>query len=528
MLFLEKPDNIKPGRLSIEIEKEDYEEVRNIFYSPDVVIPSSVVSQATNYSGFENDSDSSSSMEIPTSEQIIVKTIDLEQRQLSTSNSDSEDHNRFDQCGEDVASLPCLYQKNEPNESALNNITNIDTLTPNDTEKKRKLTLIISKCNKENAYTVKRKFRSITPDKSVTVDKLDVELVNNLFSKEANTLQEHPSVEDTCKSVVRLQEENSNYTENISEGYCTLNTENTIVKEDEEITEISYIVVSPKSEKPVEHGPENLNQKKVNISVEESCKNVDGFQEENGNYTTHISEGYCTLNTVAKKDDEMPEVRYVVVSPKNEKAVEPKYLNPKILNATPETKYENTVNPDISPDLFLEEETGQKLDNNAINRIYITEEKYIINKDRRILKRVQGALKGILPPLSVTVVQMSIKEMLNRLESNKDYFWTSGCSDKSIDVNKNDSLNTSNESSFNGEFRSLLITGSLEHCVNSTWPQIMTHRHHGLHYNRSKLSEEFEELCANMHRDTLELRLSQHEIGFTKEEKSEKKSTEDS
>ncbi|KAJ8935440.1 hypothetical protein NQ314_012860 [Rhamnusium bicolor] len=152
-------------------------------------------------------------------------------------------------------------------------------------------------------------------------------------------------------------------------------------------------------------------------------------------------------------------------------------------SVTPEKKYENPVDPSISPDLFIEEESFQKKIKEMVQPVhYIAEERYIIKKDHKILKRAHHSLKGVFPPLSVTVVQLSINEMLNRLESNKDYFWTNNCSEKKIDVDKKkvDNLNTSNESTVKDEPRSLLITGVLDNCVKKPWPTILEERYHGL------------------------------------------------
>lgn len=114
---------------------------------------------------------------------------------------------------------------------------------------------------------------------------------------------------------------------------------------------------------------------------------------------------------------------------------------------------------------------------------YVTEERYTLKKDQKVLKRAQNSLKGVLPPHSVTIVQLSVNEMLNRLEANKEYFWSSEgvnakLENKNTDKN-NDRLNASSESNSERESKSLLITGNKD-CVNFDFPQILQERYHGL------------------------------------------------
>lgn len=147
--------------------------------------------------------------------------------------------------------------------------------------------------------------------------------------------------------------------------------------------------------------------------------------------------------------------------------------------ATPRKKYENPIDPNISPDLFENDEISHEVIKEPQPVSYIAEEKYILKKDQKLLKRAQNSLKGVFPPQSVTMVQLSVDEMLNRLEANKEYFWTNDKVEKSNTDKNNDKLNVSNESNCEGESKSLLITGNKD-CVNSAFPQILQERYHGL------------------------------------------------
>lgn len=141
---------------------------------------------------------------------------------------------------------------------------------------------------------------------------------------------------------------------------------------------------------------------------------------------------------------------------------------------TPKKKFDNPINPNVSPDLFADEDTGQNLpvDNKPSIQTSIVEKNYIVKKDFSLVKRTTNCLKGVIPPHCMTIVHLSLDEMLNKLETNKEYFWNGVLSEK-IEV-----LNTSNSSSDDG-FKSLLITGNKD-ITNKKWPDILQGRFHGL------------------------------------------------
>ncbi|GLV40568.1 minus [Carabus blaptoides fortunei] len=67
--------------------------------------------------------------------------------------------------------------------------------------------------------------------------------------------------------------------------------------------------------------------------------------------------------------------------------------------------------------------------------------------------------------------------MLNKINNNRHLFLM----DREKSNNKCD--------------KSLLIVNSKDEVDNGVWPDILTYRYHGLHYNRSKVSEDFEHYC---------------------------------
>nr|XP_023025972.1 uncharacterized protein LOC111513979 [Leptinotarsa decemlineata] len=170
---------------------------------------------------------------------------------------------------------------------------------------------------------------------------------------------------------------------------------------------------------------------------------------------------------------------------------------------TPKREYKSILNGSISPDLFEDEETLSEIVPVPLLPPAVKEEKYIHKKDRTVLRRARNHLKGVLPPHSVTVIHTSVSEMLNKIELNKDYFWDGSLQEQKSNVSMEsgnsqsmDNSGRSDDSGLGGESKSLLVTCALEDCTSRSFPKILEDRCHGLYHNRSKLSEEFEDLCA--------------------------------
>lgn len=146
------------------------------------------------------------------------------------------------------------------------------------------------------------------------------------------------------------------------------------------------------------------------------------------------------------------------------------------ISLTPQKKFENPINPDVSPDLFADEEVEPVSNVESTHSTHsVVEKKYVIKKDFSLVKRVTNSLKGVIPPHCMTVVHLSVDEILNKIETNKDYFWN--C-DKVLPSKTDQVLNTSNESR-DDDFKSLLLTGNKD-IVDTKFPEVMEWRYHGL------------------------------------------------
>lgn len=146
------------------------------------------------------------------------------------------------------------------------------------------------------------------------------------------------------------------------------------------------------------------------------------------------------------------------------------------LSLTPQ-KYENPINPNVSPDLFPDEEFTQGALIETVEASTSSKhglEKKYVRKDYLLVRKATNSLKGVIPPHCMTVVQLSVDEMLNKIEANKEYFWSL----ESVLQSKCKVLNTCNDGNEDG-FKSLLLTGSKD-IVNQEWPGIMQRRFHGL------------------------------------------------
>ncbi|XP_060525055.1 uncharacterized protein LOC132701272 [Cylas formicarius] len=171
------------------------------------------------------------------------------------------------------------------------------------------------------------------------------------------------------------------------------------------------------------------------------------------------------------------------------------------LGLTPEKKYENPIISDMSPDIFGDDQIkdeDKKCFSKNLSQIKVSSpnlEKYMNTLDEKLIKRVQKGISGVLPPPSVTVVNISASEILNKLKENKQYFWNENCvkNTQNTSSTKDCSLET-NMGSIIG--RSLLTNiASIEQIPFDKFPAVLEYRYHGLHHNCSSVSEEIEALC---------------------------------
>ncbi|KAL3287224.1 hypothetical protein HHI36_001701 [Cryptolaemus montrouzieri] len=156
---------------------------------------------------------------------------------------------------------------------------------------------------------------------------------------------------------------------------------------------------------------------------------------------------------------------------------------------TPSKGQKRKLNTSASPDLFSDDESNKLF---PIPSPKMIEERFLHNLDYKLLKRVQKELSGVPPPPDFTVTKFTVDDILQKLNENKSYFWTEELKNgENISVKDASRLS---DSSF-GLNGSILIKGSFDEAINKKFPDILYSRHHGLHHNRNKLSEEIEYLC---------------------------------
>ncbi|XP_066249064.1 uncharacterized protein mi isoform X2 [Euwallacea similis] len=169
---------------------------------------------------------------------------------------------------------------------------------------------------------------------------------------------------------------------------------------------------------------------------------------------------------------------------------------------TPEKQPSNPVDFNISPDIFNDEDIPlnnsktyfDNQDNFQKPPCIQTKikEKPAEKLDQRLLKRINKGMSGVLPPPSVTVLRMTLGDMMHKLEENKSFwFWKTDPEKKD---RREEGLNSSGDSG-GGIGKSVLLSVSLEEVRESQWPEVLDLRCHGLHYNCSKISEEIMDLC---------------------------------
>lgn len=102
----------------------------------------------------------------------------------------------------------------------------------------------------------------------------------------------------------------------------------------------------------------------------------------------------------------------------------------------------------------LKEESSCKLENNIIDSS-------VHENDCTLLKRVSASLRGVHPPTSLTVVRLTVDEILSKIKANVDLFA---------------------EAKPEGErtCKSLLFSSTEERCLSKQWPEILQERCHGL------------------------------------------------
>lgn len=178
-----------------------------------------------------------------------------------------------------------------------------------------------------------------------------------------------------------------------------------------------------------------------------------------------------------------------------------------ILASTPTKKYKNHVNPDMSPELFSEEEDLDELNVSDIRQNLSYAENYIHKFDQVLMRRVQKGINGLLPPPSLKLVTLTVTEMLDRLDKNKHLFLNqetlnslnSSCSsiyttdlrnEVALSTNMNNTTDNLNNLAADANnvpttskkirTKSALVNCNINEAQEDIWPDVLSKRHHGL------------------------------------------------
>uniref|UniRef100_A0A182WAA0 Uncharacterized protein n=1 Tax=Anopheles minimus TaxID=112268 RepID=A0A182WAA0_9DIPT len=113
--------------------------------------------------------------------------------------------------------------------------------------------------------------------------------------------------------------------------------------------------------------------------------------------------------------------------------------------------------------------------------------------DRILLKRMQMSLAGIPPPPALTYSDIDVGTMLSIYHSNAEWGLMNNGLTKYEHTSETESDNKSHLQQQQQQQQCLSKpTHSIDELANNKWPEIKKYRAHGLHYNRSSVSENFE------------------------------------
>ncbi|XP_044740118.1 uncharacterized protein LOC123301446 [Chrysoperla carnea] len=243
---------------------------------------------------------------------------------------------------------------------------------------------------------------------------------------------------------------------------------------------------------PIKQVPENLNYDLIlPLNPQRKDDNLSVLK-----YLNDSSESLNNLKTPATNEFISP-AKSVLKSSAMKKSISFHPSTSVISNTGEETpskyneSFSKNTSSDFSPEMFSDDENDSCLQNyvpseveSDISRISTMNTRN--KQDRLLLKRLQESFIGILPPPSVTICQLNADDILNKYNQNKEMFSVQKtCSNKD---SESECLKSNKKST-------MLINCDLSAAKDFKFPEIMTRRYHGLHYNRSKLSEDIEHLC---------------------------------
>ncbi|GAB0096229.1 hypothetical protein DMENIID0001_117110 [Sergentomyia squamirostris] len=146
-----------------------------------------------------------------------------------------------------------------------------------------------------------------------------------------------------------------------------------------------------------------------------------------------------------------------------------------------EKEYGNTGSPDILAwDSEDDEAVGNTTDERTKCDISLLDQSIqgdgLKERERKMFRRLQNALAGVLPPPSVTKSLLSVETLLSVYEKNKSVEFSS-CEE------------------INADLETLMKPlNTVDEAKDTSWPDIRDIFTHGVHYNRSKWSEKWENL----------------------------------
>lgn len=465
--LLEKPQ-ILPKH-TVEDNNEEYQEFDHLFFMSSIAAPildSSVTSQNTNFSGFEGDESGVSEVSA-----IITVATPLKVSSKVLNNKDKTNS---------VTNQMCL----KDNDKDVHNF--IDDLKEND----------------PNYFNVKSNIKHVHPtSENDCVDNKSLHSIEN----DKNTFNEQSSITDTNIGDTSF--------ESFYSRLCGL-----YIRSDFPAEDFGKISINPNSlhnfgkEKDRENAACNSPYKNSYVELETVSKESNlefasatscssEYAKHDKVFTNTVGKGsYIELEGINKKttiitcdgtDVTISSVRNSKIRQSHDLLSEKQVFKMQDSNMqkgslTPLRQYKHPVNRGLSPDLFSDEESLDQFSHNESFSLIqkVCEQKYTTKNDRKLLQRAQESLCGVLPPPSVTIIQMSVNEMLQRINDNKHLFAINSVEnleDNCDIVNK--TLNKIQKQSINSgnlKRESLIVTCKKEDLNPGDWPNIIHFRYHGL------------------------------------------------